>query len=200
MLFTNPAEHKIFRLPPFCDSVLSAAITHFFQSLRNAVLRVNATLVMSHRNIVDVQVRRFLVKMYDRIENVKVGIPFGKSTHILAKAGGCFFSRFCAYARIFHSSELDKVFIKTLAFVGRSQLCFRNRLSELIFKIAVFDLSVTPLLLCIIEFDSFGEQLLIRRSDRLTDEHDVILRSCRVGVLGVKRPVVVTDTAFSLAN
>ena len=73
-------------------------------------------------------------------------------------------------------------------------------LPELILKVAIFDFSVTPLLLGIIVFDRFGEQFVIRRSDRFTDEYDIIFRSCRVGILGVKRPVVVTDTAFSLAN
>ena len=155
---------------------------------------------MADRYVVNVQVRRFFVKVYDRIENVKVWIAFGETSHILAKAGGSSFSRFCADTRIFHSSELYKILVKAFSLVGRGQLCFRNRLSELIFKVAVFDLSVTSFLLDVIAFDSFGEQLLIRRSDRLTDEHDVILRSRRVGVLGVKRPVVVTDTAFSLAN
>ena len=103
-------------------------------------------------------------------------------------------------ALIIASITNTKVLIKALAFIGRGQLCFGNRLSELIFKVAVIYPAVAPFLFGIVAVNSFGKQAVIRFTDRLTHKYDIILCSCRVGVLCMECSVVMTDTALSLTD
>ena len=67
-------QHLDLGSSPTCNSLLTLTEAHFFQSLSDTVLNVLPSLIVTDRNVVDVQVWRGFVHVQDSVKNVKVGV------------------------------------------------------------------------------------------------------------------------------
>ena len=145
------------------------------------------------------QMGRCFIKVHHGVEHIKVRVSLLKIFHVFFQTGNSNFRIGSADTRIIFRADLHQVLIETFLLV-----CTRdNRLARLtieqVLKV-VRNLSVIPLLFCIIVSYHTVKKLVIRFAQILLFEDDIIGRSGWVDILGSELSVVVRQAAFALAH
>ena len=79
---------------------------------------------MSHRNEVNMQMRRCFIEVHDRIEHIEIRISFLESLHVFIQALFCNFRIGSADTRIVLRADLHQVFIEALLLVRSDDNAF----------------------------------------------------------------------------
>ena len=161
MFKADSVQHFDLGSSPTGNSHFSLAVPHFFQSLCDTVLNVLSSLVVTDRNVVDVQVRCCLVHVQDSVKNVKVRIAFLETFHVLFQAVSHKLKVLSAVTRILTLSDLNNVLIKALAFVGGSADSVAGLDTKKVFVVAALNIAVVTLLLGVVTCSGFSKKLLV---------------------------------------
>ena len=177
MFKANSVQYFDLGSSPTGNSLLALAVPHFFQSLGDAVLRVLPSLVMTDRNVVDVQMRGGFVHVQNSVKNVKVGIAIPETFHVLIQAVSHKLKILSAISRILTFSNLHNVLIEALAFVGGDADSIARFYTKKMLVIAAVNLAIVTLLFGIVTLGGFSKKLLVCFAYRLTHEGDVLRSS-----------------------
>ena len=182
------------------NSLLAFTVAHLFESLFDTVLNVLTTLVVTDRNVVDVQVGSRLVHVQDSIKNVVVRIAILESFHVLFQAVSHKLKVLSAVTRIFNLADLNNVLIKALTFVGGSADSVAGLHTKKVFVVAAVNLAVITLLFGIVTFGGFSKKLIVCFAYRLTHEGDVLRSAERINIVRHELPVIVSQRTLSLTE
>ena len=143
-------QHLDLGSSPTGNCLFTLAIPHFFESLSDTVLRVLPSLVVTDRNVVNVQMGRYLVHVQDSVKNVKVRVTTLETFHILFQAVGNELKILGVVPRIFFFADLNYVLIKALSFVGGSSDSIARFYSKKMLIVAAVNLAVITFMFSII--------------------------------------------------
>ena len=142
---------------------------------------------------------RSFIKVHHGIEHIKVRVSLLKIFHVFFQTGDSNFSIGSADTRIVLRADLNQVLIETFLLVCTRDDRLARLTVEQVLKV-VRDLSVIPLLFCIIVSYHTVKKPVICFAQILLFEYDIIGRSGRVDILGSKLSVVMRQAAFALAH
>ena len=192
MFKTYLVQHFHLSSSPTGNSLLALAEAHFFQSLGDTVLNVLPSLVVTDRNVVDVQVGSCFVHVQDSVKNVKVWVAILETFHVLFQAVSHKLKVLSAVSRIFHLADLHNVLIKALTFVGSSADSIAGLHAKKVFIVAAVDHTIISFLPSIISFSGFSKKLIVCFAYRLTHEGDVLRSAERINIFHHELPVIVS--------
>ena len=187
-----------FCCPPATYGVLALAVTHFFERLRQAVLCINSTFIVTDRYVVYVQVRCRFVSMEHGIEYIEVRVSLAESLHILGKALDSYHGIRRTNTCIILAAYLHNIFIEALTLVRSSYYIVARSMGERITEISVLDTAVGAFLPCIVTFNCLGKAFIISLCDRLFYKGDIVRSSGAVYIFRLKCAIVMGKAAFAL--
>ena len=137
------------------------------------------------RNKVKVNVRRFLVQVYDCVEHPQLRISFLKTLHEIGQSLCCYYRLCRSTAGVLVIADLKNDLVKRLLLLAVTDML-----------VVIFDTAVFPRLPRIVLDESLIKKFVIDLFNIVLYQHNIVRRSCRIDILCDELSVIVTDTAF----
>ena len=186
---TNIAENSPLLESPAVDRSCIMTEVHFLKSFRHSIPGIKTSVIVTNRNVVDMQVRRCFIEVHHRIEHIEIRISFLETLHVFFQASDSNFRIGSADTCIVLRADLHQVFIEALLLVRSGDNALARLTVEQVQEVVV-DHAILSFLMSVVSLYSFIEKLVVSITQILLNEHDVIRSSGRVDVLGSELPVV----------